>query len=438
MLSKTQMSEAFSPHEPYRPMVGFEYEIQCFERETLRPLRFEGQRGLGAILKQAAKLTGGDVQSPHPGAPASKVSLPDHGLLSLEPGGQLEFSSAPKASFSDAMDQFDSYLALLSELQQQFDFHCFYGGVNPVHTVEDIGLVTANERYRIMDAYYPGTGTMGRRMMRQSCSIQVSFDFRDRQQGEKLLRTALYVAPFVAAMFSNSPYVDGRDTGYRSFRAPIWSNTDPAREGLVPGFTRPDFGFDDYLSHVLRAPMFFVETDHGLVDAGGMTFDQFNQRGFAGREATFDDFVLHNSTIFTDVRLKNTAEVRSVDSQDPVLLPAVLALLCGILFCERSRIRSRGLLAHLSEEDYRALPMHLSRDGIDTTVAGQPVSEIMLELIQLASRGLPTCFMDGADATRYLDPLRELVSQKKTPADVVRERFGDDPLAWLKSGRTFE
>ena len=432
------MSAAFEPHEPYRPMVGFEYEIQCFDRETLTPLRFEGKRGLGAILKQAAKLTGGTVQAPHPRAPASKVSLPDHGLLSLEPGGQLEFSSAPKASFMDAMDQFERYLALLAELQQQYGFHCFYGGVNPVHTVDDIGLVTANHRYRMMDAYYPTTGTMGRRMMRQSCSIQVSFDYKDREQGEKLLRTALYVAPFAAALFSNSPYVDGRYSGYRSFRVPIWSNTDPAREGPVPGFTRPDFGFDDYISHVLRAPMFFVETADALADAGGMTFEQFNQLGFEGRQATFDDFVLHNSTIFTDARLKHTVEVRSVDSQDPALLPAVLALLCGILFCERSRIRSRGLLGHLTEQDYRALPLHLAQNGIDTTIKGQPVSEILMDLIQLASRGLPTCFMDGADATRYLDPVRDLVAQKKTPADVVRERFKDDPLAWLKSGRTFE
>ena len=428
------MHAAFVPHEPYRPMVGFEYEIQCFDRQTLAPLRLEGERGLGAILQQAARLTGGTAQD----APATKVSLPDHGLLSLEPGGQLEFSSAPKASFMDAMDQFERYLSLLGELQQQFDFHCFYGGVNPLHMVDDIGLVNANERYRMMDAYYPTTGTMGRRMMRQSCSIQVSFDFRDRQQGEKLLRTAQYVAPLAAALFSNSPYVDGRDSGYRSFRVPIWSNTDPAREGILPGFTRPGFGFDDYVSHVLAAPMFFVQDGDALLDARGMTFEQFNQQGFGERQATSEDFALHNSTIFTDVRLKHTVEVRSVDSQDPSLLPAVLALLCGILFCERSRLRTRALLDHLTEEDYRALPLKLSREGIDTTLKGQPVHEILMELIRLASLGLPTCFMDGADATRYLDPVRELVSQKKTPADVVRQRFGDDPVAWLKSGRTFE
>ncbi len=437
MITRDEMHREFAPHEPYQPMVGFEYEIQCFERESLAPLGFEGPHGLGAILQHAAQLTGGEVQAPHPGAPASKVSLPDHGLLSLEPGGQLEFSSAPKASFMEAMDQFERYLSLLDELQQRFDFHCFYGGVNPVHTVEQIGLVTANERYRMMDAYYPTTGTMGRRMMRQSCSIQVSFDFRDRAMGEKLLRTAFYVAPFAAAMFANSPFVDGQDSGFRSYRAPIWCNTDPCREGPVPGFTRPSFGFDDYLDHVLRAPMFFVETDDGLAESGGMTFEQFNREGFGGREATFDDFALHNSTIFTDARLKHTVELRSVDTQDPAILPAVLAFCCGILFCERSRMRARSLLEHLSEDDYRALPLKLSKEGIDTTVKGQHVCEILEELLQLAHRGLPTCFADGVDATHFLDPARELVAQKKTPADVVLEKYGD-AATWLKAGRTFE
>lgn len=434
MLSREEMLEAFVPQQPYRPMVGFEYEIQCFDRQTLQPLRFEGERGLGAILQEAACLTGGQVQQPR-GAYPSKVSLPDHGLLSLEPGGQLEFSSAPQERFGQAMDQFHGYLELLDALQERFGFHCFYGGLNPVHTVDDIGLVNASERYRLMDAYYPRTGTMGRRMMRQSCSVQVSFDFRDKVQGQKLLRTALYVAPFAAALFANSPYVDGQRSGYRSYRVPIWANTDPARSGLLPGFTDPGYDFGDYLDHVLRAPMFFIDTDNGPVDARGMTFDQFNRQGLEQREASFDDFVLHNSTVFTDVRLKHTAEVRSVDSQDPSMLPTVLAFLCGILFCERSRMRSRALLSNLTEQDYATLPDELARQGLGAVVKGRPVTEILAELVDLAAQGLPTCFPDGDEATEHLDAARELLRAGQTPADLVLARFGDDPMGWLKAGR---
>ena len=436
MLTVEDLQSCFAPvMEPYQPRVGFEYEIVCLG-PGLEPLTYEGAGGLRQILTTAAALHHGTLLE-GPGEPPTKVALPDDGLLSLEPGGQLEFSSAPRATFQETLDQLERYQELLEELRRAFQLHLFFGGVNPVHTPEQIGLVTPTRRYRIMDDYFPTVGAMGRRMMRQTCSVQVSFDYKDRAQGQALLRTAQYIAPFAAALFANSPYLDGRPTGYRSYRAPIWADTDPYRTGMLPGFTRPSYGFDDYIRHVVGAPMFFVQQDDTLVPAGGMTFAQFMDRGFEGRRPTLVDFALHNSTIFTDVRLKHTVEVRTVDCQDPALLPAVLAFLSGILFCERSRLRVRHLLERLDEQELRALPDRLAREGIGGPLNGGTVRELVLELINLAAQGLPACFPDGAMAADQLCPIRELAERGKTPADVVLERFGDDAAAWLAAGRTF-
>lgn len=435
MLTRDELLATFLPAPgSYRPLVGFEYEILCLDGDTLRPLAFEGERGLGALLACAARLTGGALRAEGDDPPGSVV-LPDQGLLSLEPGGQLEFSSPPRETFQGAMDDFHGYLALLDELGRRFRLQFFFGGVNPVHTVEDIGLIMRKRRYRLMDAYFPRVGTMGQRMMRQTCSIQVSFDYRDRGSGEDLLRTALYIAPFAGALFSNSPFVDGQLTGYRSFRVPIWAGTDRARTGLIPGFTRPDFGFQDYLDHLQKAPMFFVRTEEGLKDCGGLTFEAFNREGFLGRSATLDDFRLHNSTLFTDVRLKTTVEVRTVDSQDPSLFPSVLAFLCGILFCERARLRARLMLGSFSCKDYMEFPDRLARDGVNGMLGEFPVKEILLGLVDLARMGLPTCFPDGAEAAHHLDPIRALIEEGKTPADRVLEHFDRNPWAWLRAGR---
>ena len=435
MLTREQMLETFLPDlQTYKPLVGFEYEIQCFEKDTLRPLGYDGPRGLGEVLRTAASLTGGELIQ-IPGDPPNAVTLPDSGQLSIEPGGQFEFSSAPTAGFVEAMDQFKGYLALLDELKDRFDLHFFYGGVNPVHTLDDIGLVTRKHRYQIMNDYYPRVGTMGRRMMRQTCSIQVSFDYPNRARGEELLRTALYIAPVAAALFSNAPYLEGKRTEYRSYRVPIWANTDPSRSGLLPGFTDPAYGFDQYLDHVLAAPMFFVKNGDDYVDARGMTFAQFNERGFGGRFPTLDDFVLHNSTIFNDVRLKTTVEVRTVDSQAPEMLPSVLAFLCGILFCHKARLRTLSTLSRLTEEEYRALPDQLAREGLGGQIGDITVKELLLDLLNHAALGLPTCFPDGAEAVYYLDRVRDMVYRGKTPADYVLERFGDDATAWLKAGK---
>jgi len=437
MLTVEEMTGCFAPvMEPYRPRVGFEYEILCLDR-SLRPLPYEGRGGLRQVLEKSARLVGGTLLDGR-GEPPTKVSLPDDGLLSLEPGGQFEFSSAPQETFHKVLEQFERHQALLEQLADAFGLRFFYGGVNPVHTVDQIGLVTPTHRYRIMDRYFPTVGTMGRRMMRQTCSVQVSFDFGNQTQGQALLRTAQYVAPFAAALFANAPYADGKRNGYRSFRGPIWANTDPARTGMLPGFTRPDFSFEDYIRHVLQAPMFFVQQGEELVPAGGISFADFMEHGFGGREPTLVDFALHNSTIFTDVRLKHTVEVRTVDCQDPVLLPSVLAFLSGILFCERSRLRIRHMLDRFTEEDFRDLSARLAREGLTGRLNGQSVQEVAMELIDVAARGLPSCFPDGTAATDHLQPLRELVEQGKTPADIVLDRFGDDAHAWLAAGRTFQ
>jgi glutamate--cysteine ligase len=436
MLTIEEMGNCFAPvMKPYKPRVGFEYEVFCLDGETLSPLPFEakeGKRGLRRVLETANRIGKGTLL----GEPHTKASLPGDALLSLEPGGQFEFSSAPKERFQSAIDQFHRFMLLLEQLRSIENVHFFFGGVNPVHTIDEIGLVTGTPRYRIMDEYFPTVGALGRRMMRQTCSIQVSFDYGDTSQGHKLLRTAQYIAPFAAALFANAPFVDGKKSGYLSYRGPIWADTDPSRCGMLPGFTRPDYGFGDYIRHVVQAPMFFVQMGEEYVPARGMTFAEFNERGFQGQKASLSDFSLHNSTIFTDVRLKHTVEVRTVDCQDPALFPAVLAFLCGILFCERSRIRVRHMLEKYSETDFHDLAQRLSRDGLRTRLNGRSVQEVALELIDLAAQGLPSCFPDGREATDHLIPIRRLAERGKTPADVVLERFSD-AREWLAAGRVF-
>jgi len=137
------------------------------------------------------------------------------------------------------------------------------------------------------------------------------------------------------------------------------------------------------------------------------------------------------------VRLKHTVEVRTVDCQDPALLPAVLAFLAGILFCERSRLRASHLLRTMGEDQLLDLPDRLARGGLATRLGETTAGEMVLELVDLAARGLPACFPDGAEAADHLQPIRELARQGKTPADVVLERFGADAAAWLAAGRTF-
>ena len=430
MLTRAEMLQAYRPvSDADRLRVGFEYESQCFDATTLRPANREQ---LVQALKLGAELLSGTYEEIDG---ESRVELGPGRQLSLEPGGQLEFSSAPVASFSDCLDEVASCRNFLEALPS-LGLHVFHGGVNPVHSIDEIGLVSDKARYQIMDQYFPRVGTMGRRMMRQSASIQVTFDYREQMLGEELLRTAFLVSPFAAALFCNSPFVDGQRSAERSFRAKIWQNTDPKRSGLPPNCTQADYSFDNYLDYVVQAPMFFFRREGRLVDAQGASFAELNRNGLPGRSVTYEDFLLHNSTMFCDVRLKRTVEVRSIDAQDPQLLMPAVTLLCGLLLCSQARSAANDALGSITEPELRRFASELGRDGLTGKVGGRQVRDIVLRLLDVAEDGVLNCFADGKLALEYLRPIRQLAEMAYTPADIVLERF-DNAEQWLRAGRTF-
>lgn len=440
-VSRSDMVSIFRPstHEPYRRMVGFECEVFCFDRATLTPLSYyrreTHQVGLFDVLQEAASYFQGTVDS---STDRPYVVYLDHGAtISLEPGGQLEYSSTPQETFVATVDQYERYRRFLRHLETRFGLHVFYGAVTPVHALDEIGLNLTNPRYQLMNDYFVRLGSEGQRMMRQTSSLQLTFDYQDRLIGEDLLRTAMYVAPWVAGLLAHSPFLEGKQTDYLSYRFAIWQNTDPRRSGFPPGFTDEHYSFERYAEFVEQVPMLFIRRNHTLVDAKGMTFSEFNRQGFEGQFPTVDDFRLHNSTIFTEVRLKNTIELRSIDGQDPALFAATVALCSGLLLCPTARQKTMSLLSRFDAADYARVPEQLAKTGLHTQVRDRSAADIVRELREIAAKGVMVCFSDGEQAARALRPLDKLITEKKTPADYVREQFSGDAMGWLRAGRTF-
>lgn len=435
MLTLPQMVEAVTPRVsgPYRPQVGFELELAFFHRSTLRPLGIDGDVGLRRVMERAAELTGA---KPWAKDPDKKLALPDGAFLSLEPGGQFEFSSPPVSSASQLQAQLDRFLGLVETLSAELELHPFFGGANPVHTLDEIGLVVATERYRRMNDYYPTVGAMGRRMMRQSCSLQVTFDAPDAEGARDLMVAGLHLAPVLAGITSHTPYIDNRFSGFLSYRVPIWQDTDPHRSGPVPGFWEPEFGLEDYVRYIVQAPLFFVRQDGKLVDPEGLTFAQYNTSGFRGQYPTLEEFLEHNTTIFTDCRLKRTVEFRPVDGQDPALVVPTVLWLCGLLMSEEGRRATRELLAPLVGENYREVQLAWGKEGPAAGIGPASGWALAEQLLDIAAAHLPQALPDGRQAVDTLETWRPLVRARRTPAEVVLERF---PTAreWLQAGRTF-
>src|SRR5439155_1417220 len=129
-------------------------------------------------------------------------------------------------------------------------------------------------------------------------------------------RVGMGLAPLLNAMFANSSLSDGGLNGYMSFRGHIWTQTDPARCGLLRLAFRERATFADYVDWALDVPLYFILRGGTYrTTVTGTPFRRFLADGAAGERATLDDWNLHLTTLFPEVRLKGYIELRSADSQ---------------------------------------------------------------------------------------------------------------------------
>src|SRR3546814_4863580 len=102
------------------------------------------------------------------------------------------------------------------------------------------------------------------------------------------------------------------DLGYLSYRSHIWSDTDPARTGMLPVVFEQGFGYERYADYMLDVPMYFVYLDGRYIDAAGLSFRDLLKGEFSilpSVQPTRDDSNVHLSTAFPDLLLQTFLEI---------------------------------------------------------------------------------------------------------------------------------
>ena len=119
-------------------------------------------------------------------------------------------------------------------------------------------LLLRTRRYQRMADYLARRSPAGARMMRQTAAFQVALDLDD----EPWLRWQVLnaAAPYVVAIFANSPVYAREETGCASARATVWRELDPARTGLPWSARQP---VETYLDFALEAPAILLPTVRG-------------------------------------------------------------------------------------------------------------------------------------------------------------------------------
>jgi len=337
--------------------------------------------------------------------------------LTVEPGGQIEFSGAPRRAISETGCGLRRWLARLHETAEERGFVLLAGGFDPLRTLSEQQWFP-KRRYGVMRPYLAGRGARAWDMMTRTCAVQVNLDYGSETDLVKKFLVGNRLAPFVTAMFANSPFAEGRPTGYKSTRAAAWLDTDPARSGLAPPALTDDFSPDAYVAYALRTPMLFAVRDgeYSGVSAG-VPFGDFLRRGAGGLRPLFRDWPDHLSTIFTDARLKQHVELRNADGGSVEMALALQALWKGLLYDAHSLDEALRLAPRLDAHDAHELRAAVARDALAARHASVSVLPLAKEIVALAAEGLRAV---APDEDAHLDVLRAQVCEDEvSPADIL-------------------
>ena len=337
--------------------------------------------------------------------------------LTVEPGGQVEFSGAPQRRLADVERELRRYLARLREVAESNRFIFLAVGFDPLRTIEEQRWFP-KMRYEVMRPYLAARGRRAWDMMCRTCAVQSNLDYGSPEDLARKFLVGNRLAPIVTAIFANSPFENGRPSGYKSTRAAAWLDTDSDRAGVAPPSLSDDFAPADYVSYALDVPMIFVQRGGRYLGAvAGLRFREFLERGRAGLRPVFGDWADHLTTIFTDARLKQHIELRSADACDLETSLALQALWKGLLYDPSALEEALRLAPRLKAADALLLRERVAREALAARCAGVEVLRLARELVALAAEGLARV---APEEVSYLGVLRErVVKEGVCPADIL-------------------
>jgi len=404
--------------------IGTEHEKFGFQLDDLRPLTYDGPRGIEAVLRGLTALGWQPVEEKG----QVIALLRDAASVTLEPAGQLELSGAPLASIHETCAEVSAHLREVKTVSDALGVGFLGMGFQPKWTRAEMPWMPKG-RYRIMREYMPRRGQLGLDMMTRTCTVQVNLDFASEADMVKKFRVALALQPVATALFADSPFTEGRPNGYLSYRSHIWTDTDPDRTGMLDFVFESGFSFERYVDYLLDVPMYFSYRDGQYIDCSGLSFRDFLAGKLAplpGKLPTLNDWSDHLTTAFPEVRMKKFLEMRGADGGPWNRLCALPAFWVGLLYDDAALDAAWDLVRDFSREERHALRDGVPKYALKLPFRSASVRELAIEALKIAQAGLArraALNPAGVDETAFIDPLFEIALANQTPAERKLELF---------------
>ena len=396
--------------------IGVEHEKFLFNKTDLKRINYDQIKKIFEILKEKGwepqlerdKLIGLKRQNQK---------------ITTEPGFQYELSGAPFKNIHSVCSENSSHFNELKEVFKSTNITTSSIAYDPFNKLTDIPK-SPKERYTIMTSEMPKGGKLSLDMMYKTAGIQINYDYTSEEDFEKKFKIGNYLAPLTIALFANSPFYENKPSGFLSYRGKVWQETN--RGGIMP-ITFENINFEKYIDHAINYPILFLKKNRKYYSPNGQTFRDFlngNLSFLKGEKPTLEDFENHLGTIFTEIRLKQVIEFRSLDTCNFGCICNGPSFFTGLIY--GSLDETYEIIKNWKKEEVMDAYLNAPKQGLNTLLKNKRLIDWAKIFLDISKKGLDKrneLNKSGKNETIYLKHIEEIIKNKKNRAEMLIEQF---------------
>jgi len=346
--------------------------------------------------------------------------------ITLEPGNQIELSGARLNNIHDVCKEAHDYTFELKQINSELNLKIISLGFDPISKLKEIPG-NPKKRYEIMTKEMPKKGKLSLDMMYRTCGTQINLDYYSEEDFTKKFKLCSYLVPLSTSLFANSPIVEKKNSNYYSYRSKVWQET--SRGGLPAEFLE-NMDFEKYAKFVMKFPILFIQRKNNYLDVNNKNFEDFmNGRLNKTNNELPDekDLSNHLSTIFTENRLKQYIEIRSIDTCDWDCLCNAPAFYAGLLYGNLDE--SLEIISRWNKKNLLNAYIDAPKKGLRTELEGKNIGEWSKIFLNLSKKGLEKrnqLNKSKKNETIYLNYLNQILRPNQTNAELMLSKFNED------------
>ena len=433
MLSKNELIKYF--HDGVKNntevKIGTEHEKFIFDKNNFNLIPYEGTVSINSIFEEFIK----DGWKPLKEDNNIIALTKKRASITLEPGGQFELSGAPLNNIHETCREINNHLLFTKKIEEKFNIGFLGLGFFPIGELKDVPSVPKKRYAEIMTPYMKSLKGLGLEMMYQSATVQANFDYISETDMQKKINVSAFIQPIVTGLFSNSPFKNGKLSGFETYRAHVWTQTDPDRTGIPKFLTEKSMSFEQYVDYALKVPVYAVIRNSNYYNCTEFTFSELlegKNENFNPEDITIEDWINHISTIFTEVRLKTFIEMRGADAGNYNSLCALPAFWTGILYQKEALEETYNIISDFTYEDLMNFRKDVISKGLDASYGktnGWALAERFLNISFNGLKKRDQKNLYGDDETVHLDYLFKVITKKENASrKAIQLYFSDEVL----------